>query len=287
MKKRKRFPSGRNCGQRWLPWPAASCVTATGVPPVAATRISGLNAVGANTMMPSRLHVPPRLAGHLGEDLRCATSDIDTFQFAAGKKANRATIECPEWDNWRLRSRRAPARPLHRGTAPRAVTHLSASRDEYQLPAVGREREWTRVRWSVAYWISKRIAARLGIAAFPHIPHRGNGERDDEQHCEQTCRSPRETLLCGSRLPSRDARQHGITSALSHCQRFLDLKTRVADVAQTQHSRSFSRQRSSNRRSPPACRRQRAQSGSVAEDGAERCPPRSRRSNGTLPVSIS
>ena len=47
-KKRKWRPSGRNCGQRWLAWPAASRVTATGVPPVAATRISGLKAVGAN-----------------------------------------------------------------------------------------------------------------------------------------------------------------------------------------------------------------------------------------------
>ena len=62
-KKRKWRPSGRNCGQRWLPWPGASRVTATGVPPVAITRIRSPTTSGANTMTPSRFHVPPRPLG--------------------------------------------------------------------------------------------------------------------------------------------------------------------------------------------------------------------------------
>src|SRR6266567_3815330 len=60
---RKRRPSGRNCGKRceFSPRAVSSAVTATGSPPAAGTRYSGLSGVGENKIVaPSGLQSPPR-----------------------------------------------------------------------------------------------------------------------------------------------------------------------------------------------------------------------------------
>ena len=62
--KRIRCPSGRNCGHRCVPCPAARRVSGAADPPMAAIRIRPTPVVsGAYTITPSRLHVPPRPAG--------------------------------------------------------------------------------------------------------------------------------------------------------------------------------------------------------------------------------
>ncbi len=51
---------------------------------------------GANTMTPSRFHVPPRPTGASASTCSCASGQIDPLQFAVGKKADRAAIRRPE-----------------------------------------------------------------------------------------------------------------------------------------------------------------------------------------------
>ena len=144
-KKRKCRPSGRNCGQRWLAWPGACRVTATGVPPVAITRISGRRRRrGANTMTPSRFHVPPRPLGASASTCEAAASQIDPLQLAVGKKADRAAIRRPERIAGSLGARERLRRHLVERPHPEPRRALGR-RDERQLPAVGRQRERYRI----------------------------------------------------------------------------------------------------------------------------------------------
>ena len=162
------------------PWPDGSCVTGTGVPPVAITRSRTPKPSGANTMTSSWFHVPPRPVGRVRQSVQDAASQIDPLQLAVGKKPNRAAIRLPERIAGSLGARERPRCHLIERPHPeprRAV----GRRDERQLPAVGRQRERYRIARRRRGDLKAR-RKRLGYSA-PEVTCGGNCQRrsDDER----------------------------------------------------------------------------------------------------------
>ena len=134
-KKRKWRPSGRNCGKRWLPPPDGSCVTGTGVPPVAITRIRTPEPAGANTMTPSWFHVPPRPVGASASYVRVVASQIDPSSACRRQKTQSRGHPASRTDSGLPRCPRAAAPSPGRAAAPRAAARPRPSR---RTPAAGR-----------------------------------------------------------------------------------------------------------------------------------------------------
>ena len=146
-RKRKWRPSGRNCGQRCTPWPGASRVTGTGVPPVAITRIRARCRPGRTR---GRRRGSTCRRGHRRgrQFLQAAASQIDPLQLAVGKKPNRAAIRRPERIAGTLGARERLRRHLVERPHPEPRRALGRC-DERQLSAVVRQRERHRIarRW--------------------------------------------------------------------------------------------------------------------------------------------
>src|SRR6185369_1283077 len=78
--KRKRRPSGRNCGNRWPTCPGTSIVTAWGSAPDDAVRIPG----------------PAAGIRRISQCLRRTTFDVDAVKLAGGEEADRAAVGRPK-----------------------------------------------------------------------------------------------------------------------------------------------------------------------------------------------
>ena len=134
-KKRKWRPSGRNCGKRWLPWPDGSCVTGTGVPPVAITRIRTPKPSGANTMTSSLV---PRAtaASRRVRQLRARRRFPNRSASACRRQRTQSRGHpASRTDSGLPRCPRAAAPSPGRAAAPRAATCPRTSR---RTPAAGR-----------------------------------------------------------------------------------------------------------------------------------------------------
>ncbi len=193
MKKRKRRPSGRNCGQRWLPlaWIELRyrhCRAACGRHTHQRTegrRCKDDDAVAA-----------PRAAtfrGRVSQCLRCSACQIDALQFAPGKKTDRIAIGCPErmarFFGARERLRRDPVERPHPN--PRNTLR---GRNKRQLPTVRRERK----RAGIASWRRNDVKARdhrLGHRAADIQQRRQSNYRNDNG---ERSNQPRHALAVSS-----------------------------------------------------------------------------------------
>ena len=82
---------------------------------------SGLSPVGANTMTPSRFHVPPRAAGASAST--CGAPPVRSIRFSLPSAKSRSRgRRAPRTARWRPRSPRAAARPSDPAAAATAST---------------------------------------------------------------------------------------------------------------------------------------------------------------------
>ena len=137
MKKRKCRPSGRNCGQRWLPWPVTRRVTGTGVPPVAMTRINADTDYGGRSEDEDAVTAPrsAATARRVRQDLRAAVYPDRSVSVCRGQRIQVHGHPAPRTDSSRLQYPGAAALSVGLADGPRAGIGPRRSR---QTPVVGR-----------------------------------------------------------------------------------------------------------------------------------------------------
>ena len=195
MKKRKWRPSGRNCGQRWLPWPGRKPRHGHGRPTRGHHAHQQADTDNGRRGEHEDAVAVPRAAAatrRVRQHLRAAASQIDPLQLAVGKKSNRAAIRRPERIARAFGARERLRRHLVERPHPEPRRTLGR-RDERQLPAVGRQRERDRI----ARRRRRDFKARRKWLGYHATEVQRGG--DCQRRCEQRARAPRRSTRSATR----------------------------------------------------------------------------------------